>query len=93
MTDTEKLFVEDGEPNTIVFYCVNGKWRDDRSNVLLVMKSYCKEMLAYDTFIRLDGSADFQSTSNNGIFPSVLGTEISNDPVNAIRISRLRPNK
>ena len=93
MNDTEKLFVEDGEPNTIVFYCVNGKWRDDRSNVLLVMKSYCKEMLAYDTFIRLDGSADFQSTSNNGIFPSVLGTEIWNDPVNAIRISRLRPNK
>ncbi len=93
LTDTEKLFVEDGEPNTIVFYCVNGKWGDDRSNVLLVMKSYCKEMLAYDTFIRLDGSADFQSTSNNGIFPSVLGTEIWNDPVNAIRISRLRPNK
>jgi hypothetical protein len=90
LNDTEKLFAEDGEPNTIVFYCVNGRWNDNRSIVLLVMKSYCKEMLAYDTFIRLEGSAEFQSTSNNGIFPGVLGTEIWNDPINAIRISHLR---
>ncbi len=90
LNDTEKLFAEDGEPNTIVFYCVNGRWNDNRFLVLLVMKSYCKDMLAYDTFIRLEGSAEFQSTSNNGIFPGVLGTEIWNDPINAIRISHLR---
>lgn len=90
LTDTEKLFAEDGEPNTIVFYCVNGKWGSGRSNILLVMKSYCKKALAYDTFIRLDGGAEFQSTSNDGIFPGVRGTEIWNDPVNAIRISHLR---
>lgn len=93
LTDTEKLFAEDGEKNTIVFYCVNGKWTSDRPCILLVMKSYCKEMLAYDTFIRLEGSAEFQSTSNNGIFPGARGTEIWNDPVNAIRISHLRTAK
>lgn len=93
LTDTEKLFAEDGEPNTIVFYCINGKWTDARPNVLLVMKSYCKERLAYDTYIRLEGSAEFQSTSNDGIFPGVRGVEIWNDPVNAIRISRLRVMK
>ena len=93
LTDTEKLFAEDGEPNTIVFYCVNGKWTSDRPCILLVMKSYCKEMLAYDTYMRLEGSAEFQSTSNNGIFPGVRGTEIWNDPINAIRISKLRVMK
>ena len=93
LLDTDKLFSEEGEPNTIVFYCVRGTSFAGRPSVLLVMKSYCKQALAYDTFIRLDGSAEFQSTSNQGIFPGARGTEIWSDPVNAIRISRLRPNK
>ena len=91
--DTENLFADDGEKNTIVFYCVKGTTFAGQSSVLLIMKSYCKEMLAYDTFFRLEGSAEFQSTSNNGIFPGARGTEIWNDPINAIRISHLRTAK
>lgn len=87
--DTKNLFAETGEKNTIVFYCVKSSF-GNKPAVLLIMKSYCKDMLAYDTFIRLEGSAEFQTTSNNGIFPGAQGTEIWNDPVNAIRISHLR---
>ena len=91
-SSAQKLFSDKGEPNTIVFYCVNSRF-GDKPSVLLVMKSYCKQGLAYDTFIRLEGSSEFQSTSNNGIWPNAAGTEIWNDPVNTIRISRLRPLK
>ncbi len=92
LSSTDSLFVEDGEPNTIVFYCVKSSLGSQPS-VLLVMKSYCKKMLSYDTFIRLDGSSDFQSTSNSGLLPGVRGVEIWNDPVNAIRIAHIKPAK
>lgn len=92
LAGTDSLFVEDGEPNTIVFYCVKSSLAS-RPSVLLVMKSYCKKMLSYDTFIRLDGSPEFQSTSNSGLLPGVRGVEIWNDPVNSIRIAHIKPAK
>ena len=90
--DNDKLFPSEGEKNTIVFYCVNGKM-GSKDCILLVMKSYCKEALQYDTFMRLEGSAEFQTTSNNGIFPNVMGIEIWKDPINRIRIANLRTSK
>lgn len=90
--DIGNLFPEQGEKNTIVFYCVNGKMAG-KNCILLIMKSYGKDILAYDTFFRLEGNADFQSTSNSGIYPNVQGTEIWNDPINCIRIANLRPKK
>ena len=92
LAGTDSLFVEEGEPNTIVFYCVKSSLAS-RPSVLLVMKSYCKKMLSYDTFIRLDGSPEFQSTSNSGLLPGVRGVEIWNDPVNSIRIAHIKPAK
>ena len=90
--DTERLFEEKGEKNTIVFYFVNGKMGDNPA-VLLIMKSYCKKALSYDTFIRMTGNATFNPTSNDGIFPSARGVEIWRDPIAAIRLSGFRPMK
>lgn len=92
-TKSEEYFSEDGEENTIVFYFVHSQWTEGRKCEVLMMKSFCKEMLAYDTEILYAGSSSFQSTSNNGIFPKVCGTEIWNDPLYAIRLSRFRPMK
>lgn len=83
------LFPSDGEENTIIFYCA----RAEGGKIFLVMKSFCKEMLSYDSFFRLEGSADFVSTSNDGIFSKVVGTEIWSDPIATIRVSNLRPMK
>lgn len=92
-TKSEEYFSEDGEENTIVFYFVHSQWTEGRKCEVLMMKSFCKEMLAYDTEILYAGSSSFQSTSNDGIFPKVRGTEIWNDPLYAIRLSRFRPMK
>lgn len=92
-TKSEEYFSEDGEENTIVFYFVHSQWTDGRKCEVLMMKSFCKEMLSYDTEILYAGSSSFQSTSNDGIFPKVRGTEIWNDPLYAIRLSRFRPMK
>lgn len=91
--DNEQYFPEEGEANTIIFYFVHSQWTDKRECEVLMMKSFCKEMLAYDTYILPLHGRPFQKTSNDGIFPGTRGTEIWNDPLRAIRISSFRPMK
>lgn len=92
-TKSEEYFPEEGEENTIIFYFVHSQWSEDKECEVLMMKSFCKDMLFYDTEILPVGSTSFKSTSNDGIFPKVRGTEIWNEPLYAIRLSRFRPMK
>lgn len=92
-TKSEEYFPEEGEENTIIFYFVHSQWTSGEKCDVLMMKSFCGEMMLYDTEILPIGSTSFQSTSNDGIFPKVRGTEIWNDPLYAIRLSRFRPMK
>lgn len=92
-SNNEECFPEDGEENTIIFYFVHSQWTDERQCVVLMMKSFCKEMMSYDTDILSARGDSFESTSNDGIFPRVRGTEIWNDTLNVIRLSRFRPMK
>ena len=92
-TKSEEYFPEEGEENTIIFYFVHSQWTSGEKCDVLMMKSFCGEMMLYDTEILPIGSTSFQSTSNDGIFPKVRGTEIWNDPLYAIRLSRFRPIK
>lgn len=92
-TKSSEYFPEDGEENTIIFYFVHSQWNSGKKCEVLMMKSFCKEMLSYDTEIIRPGEYSFQSTSNDGIFPKACGTEIWNDSPLAIRLSRFRPMK
>ena len=92
-TNSMEYFPEEGEENTIVFYFVPSQWSSGKKCEVLMMKSFCKEMLSYDTEIIHAGDHSFQTTSNNGIFPKVCGTEIWNESTLAIRLSRFRPMK
>lgn len=89
--ENEQYFPEEGEEGTIIFYFVNSSWSDKRDCIVLMMKSFAKESLEYDTEIRGIGSREYVSTSNDGLFAGVRGTEIWNDPLSAIRISNIRP--
>lgn len=92
LDDAEKLVPQEGDPNTIVFYCVHGRWSSGKTAVLLIVKNYTDVNLSYDTFMML-GDGQFRPTSNNGLFSKVLGTEIWNDPIHIIRIANLRAMK
>ena len=91
--ETEKLFSENGEENTIVLYCVQGEWSSGKSCILLTMKSFCSSVLQYDTYIQYEGSREFSPTSNNGMFPKAVGNEIWNDPIIAVRIANIRKKR
>lgn len=91
--DTENLFPDTGDKNTIILYCAPAHWPSGKSCVVLLMKSFYSEMLQYDTYIRNADSLKFVTTSNNGIYPQVRGMEIWNDPVSAVRVARIRPWK
>lgn len=90
---SEEYFPEEGEENTIIFYFVHSQWSEGKQCEVLMMKSFCKEMMSYDTYILPARGNSFESTSNDGIFPLVRGTEIWNDTLHAIRLSRFRPMK
>lgn len=92
-TKCHEYFSKEGEENTIVFYFVQSQWNSSKKCDVLMMKSFCKEMLSYDTEIIRAGDNSFQSTSNDGIFPKACGTEIWHDSPLAIRLSRFRPMK
>ena len=92
-SSNESYFPEEGEENTIIFYFAHSKWTSGKSCEVLMMKSFCKENLNYDTFICGFDSDEFVTTSNNGILSKVRGTEIWNDPLQAIRIGNFRPLK
>ncbi len=89
-SETEKLFPENGEENTIILYCVRGVWSSGKSCILLTMKSFCSSVLHYDSYIQNEGGHKFSPTSNGGMFPKAVGNEIWNDPVIAVRISNIR---
>ena len=85
ITEVDKILPADGKENTIHFYFVNGT----DGKVLLLIKSFCNERLAYDSYIRILDSQNWQTTSNSGILPRVNMTELWSDPVRVIRISNL----
>lgn len=93
LDDAEKLVPEEGDPNTIVFYCVYGRWSSGKNCVLLTIKNYTDVNLSYDTYMMIGADGQFRPTSNDGIFSKVVGTEIWNDPVSVIRIANLRDMK
>ena len=92
-SSNEQYFPEDGEENTIIFYFGHSQWTSGKSCEVLMMKSFCKENLSYDTFICGFGDDEFVTTSNNGILTKVRGTEIWNDPLQAVRVGNFRPLK
>ena len=85
LTEVDNILPADGKENTVHFYFVNGTG----GKALLLIKSFCKERLTYDSYIRILDSQNWQTTSNSGIFPRVNMTELWNDPVRVIRISNL----
>ena len=89
-SSNEQYFPEDGEENTIIFYFGHSQWTSGKSCEVLMMKSFCKENLSYDTFICGFGDDEFVTTSNNGILTKVRGTEIWNDPLQAVRVGNFR---
>lgn len=85
IVDTQKkddLFKKKGEDNTIVFYfCLgtHGETKQEREKnmrVLLIMKNYSKEFLNYTSEIQREEDGEYEETSNIGIYPNAIGTEI-----------------
>lgn len=80
--NSDYLFEENGEENTIVFYFCLGTYgeteqeRDENMQVVLVMKNYSKEALEYISDIQLKEDGEFENTSNVGMFPNVKTTEM-----------------
>lgn len=85
IVDTQKeddLFEKKGEDNTIVFYFCLGtsgeteQEREKNMKVLLIMKNYTKEILNYTSEIQREEDGEYEETSNVGIYPNAIATEI-----------------
>lgn len=80
MEDLKKLFVENGEEDTISFYFCLGTRGDTEEEkkknmqILLLFKNYSDWQLDYSTDIRRE--KDFEPTSNVGMFPGIIGIEM-----------------
>ena len=93
ITSDQSFFPDSADANTVYFIFANAKWGSGKDCIVLMMKSFYPEMLEYDTEILYEGMSKFTKTSNNGIFPKVIGKEIWNDKLQAIKISNLRRMK
>jgi hypothetical protein len=78
----DDLFNKTGNDSTITFYFCLGTEGDteaekkENMKVLLLMKNYTKYMLKYTSEIQRKENGVYESTSNVGTFPGVLGNEM-----------------
>jgi hypothetical protein len=78
----DDLFNKTGNDSTITFYFCLGTEGDNEAEkkenmkVLLLMKNYTKYMLKYTSEIQRKENGVYESTSNVGTFPGVLGNEM-----------------
>ncbi|MGI5821807.1 MAG: hypothetical protein ACOX5L_07075 [Bacteroidales bacterium] len=80
--EKEHLFEKEGEENSIVCYFCLGthgeteEEMDKNMKILLIFKSYSKELLSYTSEIQREEDGEYEETSNVGAFPGVLMTEM-----------------
>lgn len=76
------LFEKEGEENTIVFYfcfATHGETEEEKEKnmkIYLLFKNYSKEALQYMSDIQRTEDGEYESTSNIGMYPGAIGTEI-----------------
>ena len=80
--ESDELFEEDGEENTIVgYFCIGTSGETEREKeenmrILLMMKNYSKEVLNYTSEIQREEDGEYEETSNVGIYPNAMVREI-----------------
>jgi len=88
-----QYFPTEAEENIAIFYFVHGKRNDGKPCDILMFKSFCKNLLRYDSYILYEDYKEYQLSSNDGIFPEVCGVEIWNYKLSAIHIADIRIRK
>ena len=96
--DNDDLFAKEGEPGTIEgFFCRSTYGTTveeirDNVKIVLITKSWRKDMASFDTDIRWEDGT-WEKTSNDGIWPKAKGTEIWGPGYDMLKISNLRKFK
>lgn len=90
MSRRDSLFSATGEEGTIEGYF---GYDADSTHTLLITKSRCSKSVDFDTKILYRGSDQWESTSNHGNWPGVVGVELWAGRISTIEISKLRRKK
>lgn len=88
--DDPALFPDSIPDNQIIGYFCMTKVFSSGANPCLITKKGNQAMYSMDTEIEYRHDGKFHSTSNEGIIGTAQGTEIWNDPITRIRISKIR---
>lgn len=83
-TETDTLFKDDPQDNTLVFYFAEGIDQDGPFKTVLILRNNTDFIINYKLAITDDLDKGFYMTSVTPLFPNVISSELWNDNLKAL---------